>query len=56
MVKDARVEVAEEIRKLKANINYAKRAKEAAIKIKERIAERREWMKKHREETLELKK
>lgn len=38
LVKDARVEVAEEIRKLKANIKYAQRAKQAAIKIKERIA------------------
>lgn len=56
LVKDARVEVAEEIRKLKANIQYAQRAKQAAVKIKERIAERKEWMKKHREDQLELRK
>jgi methyl-accepting chemotaxis protein len=46
---DARVEVAEEIRKLKANIKFAQRAKKAAEKIKERISERREYLKKHRE-------
>jgi methyl-accepting chemotaxis protein len=55
-VKDARQEVAEEIRKLKANIKFAQRAKEAATKIKTRINERREWMKKHREEVLKLRK
>ena len=56
MVKDARVEVAEEIRKLKANIKFAERAKKAAEKIKERIAERKEWLKKRRESELELRK
>lgn len=56
LVKDARQEVAEEIRKLKANIKFAQRAKAAAEKIKSRIEERREWMKKHREEVLELRK
>lgn len=56
LVKDARQEVAEEIRKLKANIKFAQRAKAAAEKIKSRINERREWMQKHREEVLELRK
>lgn len=56
LVKDARVEVAEEIRKLKANIKFAQRAKKAAEKIKERIAERKEWLKKRRESELELRK
>ena len=56
MVKDARMEVAEEIRKLKANIKFAMRAKEAAEKIKVKIQERREWQKKHREEQLEWRK
>lgn len=54
LVKDARQEVAEEIRKLKANIKFAQRAKAAAEKIKSRIEERREWMKKHRDEMLDL--
>ena len=48
--------MAEEIRKLKSNIKFAQRAKKAAEKIKERIAEKREWMKKHRESELELQK
>lgn len=56
LVKDARVEVAEEIRKLKANIKFAQRAKKAAEKIKERIAERKEHLKKQRETELELRK
>jgi len=40
-VKDARQEVLEEIRKLKANIRYAQRAKKAAEKIRARVLERR---------------
>jgi len=56
LVKDARQEVLEEIRKLKANIRYAQRAKKAAEKIRARVLERRERLKKQRTERLELRK
>lgn len=56
LVKDARQEVLEEIRKLKANIRYAQRAKKAAEKIRARVLERRERLKKQRAERLELRK
>lgn len=56
LVKDARQEIDVELRRLKANLKFAQRAKQAAQKIKKRITERREWMKKHREEVLNLRK
>lgn len=56
LVKDARQEIEVELRRLKANLKFAQRAKQAAQKIKKRITERREWMKKHREEVLNLRK